>query len=171
MSFLWSTIQLVFRKKKKKKNYVVYWCWSRARDKCTRSKKKNPGSAPKTIENCCRFVFYNIIDSFLRPFTFKFSENGWVIVKIGLHVLPYEDAFWTRKKPQSKSLDISCILIGTRAYFIFICIAIYLVGSIFFVCNPVLFVQWSLNLIFRHVICIMDGRSLGSYCADSVTLR
>ena len=133
--------------------------------------KKNPGSAPKTIENCCRFVFYNIIDSFLRPFTFKFSENRWFIVKIGLHVLPYEDAFWTRKKPQSKSLDISCILIGTRTYFIFICIAIYLVGSIFFVCNPDFFVQWSLNLIFRHVICIMDGRSLGSYCADSVTLR
>ena len=37
--------------------------------------KKNPGSAPTTIENCCRFVFYNIIDSFLRPFTFKFLEN------------------------------------------------------------------------------------------------
>ena len=35
-------IQLVFCKKK---NYVVYWCWSRARDKCTPS-QKNPGSAP-----------------------------------------------------------------------------------------------------------------------------
>ena len=102
---------------------------------------------------------------------FKFSENRSVIVKIGLHVLLYEDAFWTGKKPQSKSLYISCILIGTRAYFTFIFIAIYLVGSIFFVCNPVLFVQWSLNLIFRHVICIMHRRTLGSYCADSVTLR
>ena len=49
--------------------------------------------------------------------------------------------FELEKKSQSKSLYISCILIGTRAYFIFICIAIYLVGSIFFVCNPVLFVQ------------------------------
>ena len=27
------------------KNYVVYWCWSRARDECT-PPKKNPGSAP-----------------------------------------------------------------------------------------------------------------------------
>ena len=33
-------IQLVFCKK----NYVVYWCWSRARDECT-PPKKNPGSA------------------------------------------------------------------------------------------------------------------------------
>ena len=31
-------IQLVFcKKKKQKKNYVVYWCWSRARDECTPS--------------------------------------------------------------------------------------------------------------------------------------
>ena len=35
-------IQLVFCKKK---NYVVYWCWSKARDECT-PPKKNPGSAP-----------------------------------------------------------------------------------------------------------------------------
>ena len=33
--------------KKKKKNYVVFWCWSRARDECTPS-YKNPGSAPGT---------------------------------------------------------------------------------------------------------------------------
>ena len=30
-----------------KKNYVVYWCWSRARDECT-PPKKNPGSTPDT---------------------------------------------------------------------------------------------------------------------------
>ena len=36
-------IQLVFCQRK---NYVVYWCWSRARDECTSSLKKNPGSAP-----------------------------------------------------------------------------------------------------------------------------
>ena len=35
-------IQLVFCKKK---NCVVYWCWSGARDECT-PPKKNPGSAP-----------------------------------------------------------------------------------------------------------------------------
>ena len=41
-------IQLVFCKKKK--NYVVYWCWSRARDECTPSPpKKNSGSAPGWI--------------------------------------------------------------------------------------------------------------------------
>ena len=32
----------------KKKNYVVYWCWSRARDECTPS-QKNPGSAPVVV--------------------------------------------------------------------------------------------------------------------------
>ena len=34
-------IQLVFCKK----NYVAYWCWSRAKDECT-PPQKNPGSAP-----------------------------------------------------------------------------------------------------------------------------
>ena len=32
-----------------KKNYVVYWFWSRARDECT-PPKKNPGSAPVIVE-------------------------------------------------------------------------------------------------------------------------
>ena len=80
---------------------------------------------------------------FLRPFPLKFSENLLAIVKIGLHVLPYTKMPFElkKRKPQPKSLYMSCMLIGTRAHFIFICIAIYLVGSIFFVCNPVLFVQ------------------------------
>ena len=38
-------IQLVFCQKR---NYVVYWCWSRAGDECTPSSKKNPGAAPVT---------------------------------------------------------------------------------------------------------------------------
>ena len=42
-------IQLVFCKKK---NYVVYWCWSRARDKCTPSWKKS-WIRPRSASSFC----------------------------------------------------------------------------------------------------------------------
>lgn len=48
---------------------------------------------------------------------------------------------------------------------------IYLVGAIFFVCDPVLSVQWSFNLEFCDVICIIQSRSLSGYCAHSEALR
>ena len=54
-------IQLVFCKK----NYVVYWCWSRARDECT-PPKNNPGSAPEShigqVFTVLRIAFRGALD-------------------------------------------------------------------------------------------------------------
>ena len=54
-------IQLVFCQKKK--NYVVCWCWSRARDECTPSLKKNPGSALCTSCFCTCGLHFSVFPS------------------------------------------------------------------------------------------------------------
>ena len=52
------------------KNYVGYWCWSRARDECT-PPKKNPGSAP---ENCLWQWL-----TFRLPVRYSTLESKWVV--------------------------------------------------------------------------------------------
>ena len=71
----------------KKKNYVVYWCWSRARDECTPSKKK---SWIRPWNYCidlilgkafCIFIFFRFPDcrlSVLKGFRFCFCFLTWV---------------------------------------------------------------------------------------------
>ena len=79
-------IQLVFCKKK---NYVVYWCWSRARDECT-PPQKNPGSAPA-------YRWPNLFWAFLcfglelSPFFPKISliHGTWYILHVFWHWQKY----------------------------------------------------------------------------------
>ena len=68
-------IQLVFCKKK---NYVVYWCWSRARDECT-PPQKNPGSAP-AYRSPNLFWASLCFGLELSPFFQKNSFDSWYMV-------------------------------------------------------------------------------------------
>ena len=73
----------------KKKNYVVYWCWSRARDKCT-PPQKNPGSTP-AYRSPNLFWAFLCFGLELSPFFPKISliHGTWYILHVFCHWQKY----------------------------------------------------------------------------------
>ena len=94
-------IQLVFCKKKK--NYVVYWCWSRARDECTPLKKSWIRPCRETTTDIARWKWNTLwhlhsVRYIAHMNSLLFTEPFFVCFVISIYPALQEidnDSFWS----------------------------------------------------------------------------